>query len=59
MLGFVENFSIIIMDAIWFATHSGLVNDGVNIMKFNNKVVANEDINGVYGSKMGENWLKI
>jgi hypothetical protein len=55
VLGFVENFSIIIMDAIWFATHSGLVNDGVNIMKFNNKVVAIENINGVLGSRMGKN----
>ncbi len=43
------------MDAIWFATNRGLVNDGVNIMKFNNKVVAIEDINGVFGSNMGEN----
>ncbi len=48
MLGFVKNFSILIMDAIWFATHRGLVNDDINIMKFNNKVVAIEDINGAF-----------
>jgi hypothetical protein len=55
VLGFVKKNSILITDAIWFVTHKGLVNDGVNIMKFNNKVVAIENINGVLGSRMGKN----
>jgi hypothetical protein len=46
------------MDTTWFATNKGLMNEGVDATKLNNKDVVVEEINSFFNLKTKKNGWK-